>query len=548
MSNLAELGKMRFVQMPTNTNSLYSSLKKKWDKFKSDLRYDWKYPEKYEPGFLMRSFRKVAIVSVAASAVTVGGAMIGNNWMENTYRNLFRNDEYTLNLKPDLEAQRADNVAPLFVGTAEAKRTVAMQEDLLTLSFPLSPAGANGDFHKEDLIALNWFRATLGIPASEFADGRTLRLLAEQAAARRELQGELSTGGSTRQSVLRKSFVNPSLEEKARIREAQAFMTQINLKIGPYKMNGIMDDVMVASVTEFQKKFPGELIPNGEIDFKTMQKLKDAAYQSLVASGMLDDAKKQGLDDISAIINGQQMTMDEVRMLAQKYIRERGAMQFVVEGAMEATQQAGFDFTYIMALGSHESGLKPWAGAGTSSAYGNFQFTDETWLRVFGVHGAKYGYGDLSKKIRGATITGATAAEQKYIMDLRNNPKVAALMVIEFSRDNLALLQSNVGGVIGKTDLYMAHFLGGGGGSKFIREFRRDNTQAAAAMFPEAAAANKTIFYDSTGKSKSLGDIYAYFSRSFPGNQALRMVVPQPKQPLSPVKAAAASAVKVTFS
>lgn len=525
--------------MPNKFKNLYSRWKKKWERFKSDVAFDWKYPKKHEEGFLTRSFNKLAIVSTTATVVAIGGAMIGDNWMEKSYRNVFRDSAYTLQLQTDAANYHAPaNITPLFIGTAETKRTIAMQEDLLTLGYPLSPAGANGEFHQEDLNALNWFRGTLGMATNEFADGRTLGLLAEQASKRRALQGELNNGGSTQQSVLRKSFVNPSLEEKARIREAQAYLTQIGLKIGPHKMNGIMDDVMVASVTEFQRKYPEELIPNGEIDFKTMQKLKNAAYQSLVASGMLDDARKQGLDDLSAIINGQQMSMDEVRKLARDYVRQ-GELQFVVDGVVEATQTAGFDFTYVMALGHHESGGKPWVGAGTSSAYGNFQFTDDTWLRVFGRHGAKYGYGDLSRKIKNGVVSGATAQERQYIMDLRNNPKVAALMVIEFSRENLSSLQSAVGGVIGKTDLYMAHFLGGSGGTKFIKEFRRDNTQDAAAMFPDAAASNKGVFYDSKGKARTLGDIYAYFSRSFPGNQALRMVVPQPPQPsASPPKGA----------
>lgn len=518
--------------MPTSRPSLTAQWKKKLDRFWSDLRYDWKYPKKDEPTFLSRMFRKVALAGVTATAVLGGGAMIGNNWMENTYRNVFRDNPYTLDLKPDLGQQKSDNVAPLFVGTAETKRTIAMQEDLMTLGYPLSPAGANGDLHKEDVIALNWYRATLGIPASDFADSRTLRLLAQHAALRRELNGEINGNVSTEQWVLRKSIVNPSLAEKARIREAQAYLTQINLPIGPHKMNGIMDDTMVTSVATFQKRFPGEFIPNGDLDFKTLLKLKETAYQSLVASGMLDDAKKQGLDDISAIMNGQQMTMDEVRKLSRDYM-QRGAPQFVVEGVASATKEAGFDFVYLMSLAHHESGYKPWVGAGTSSAYGNFQFTDDTWLRVFGTYGGKHGYSTLTAKIRNGQVVGATAQEKQYIMDLRNNPYVAALMVIEFSRDNLNSLQGSVGGVIGKTDLYMAHFLGAGGGAKFIREFRKDNTQAAATLFPEAAAANKNVFYDGNGKPRTLGDIYGYFSQSFKGNQALRMVIAEPKAPLA---------------
>lgn len=516
---------------PSSPNATIAAAKAKIKSLWQDLKYDWKYgsrePEK-PAGFLTRAFKKTLIVSTGASVLALGMSFLGGNAIERTYRSIFRPNPFVLSLTTDTPRSE-DKVAPLFVGTSEVMRTIAMQEDLLTLGYPLSDCGANGEFKKQELTALNWFRASLGMPPSEFADGRTLRLLSEQAQTRRHLQGEFG-GASTKQAVLRKSIVSPSLTEKMRIREVQADLYQLGYKVGACRMNGIMTDQVVASVTQFQEKLTN-VWANGEVDYKTKKSLHDAARKSMADAGLLDNARAQGLDDFSVIIHGQSMSPDELHQTAVRYVKN-GAPEYVVQAVKEAVEKAGFDFNYMMDLTARESGYRPWVGAGTSTAYGSFQFTDGTWLTVFKAYGPKYGYGELTKKISGGKIN-ASPQEAKYIMDLRNDPKVAALMAIEFSKDNLARLQDSVGGTIGKTELYLAHFLGSGGATKFISEFRRDNSQAAATLFPAEAAANKEIFYDAGGKLRTLGDIYTNFARRMTGGQALRMVAAQGQKKLS---------------
>ncbi|MEZ0226885.1 MAG: hypothetical protein ACAH83_20190 [Alphaproteobacteria bacterium] len=516
---------------PSSPSAFVAAVKAKINSLWHDLKYDWKYGSKdaeKPAGFLTRAFKKALIASTGASVLALGMSFLAGNSVERAYRSVFRTNPFVLTLSSD-SPRSEDKIAPLFVGTSEVMRTIAMQEDLLTLGYPLSDCGANGEFRGQELTALNWFRASLGMPKSEFADGRTLRLLSEQAGMRRQLQGEF--GGAARyQTVLRKSIVSPSLPEKMRIRSVQADLYQLGYKVGACRMNGVMTDQIVASVTQFQEK-QDNIWANGDVDYKTQKALHDAARKSMADAGLLDNAKAQGLDDFSAIIHGQSMAADELEQLARRYVKG-GAPEYVVQAVMEATQKAGFDFNYMMDLTARESGYKPWVGAGTSSAYGSFQFTDGTWLNVFKAYGPKYGYSELTKKISGGKIN-ASAQEAKYIMDLRNDPKVAALMAIEFSKDNLARLQDTVGGTIGKTELYLAHFLGSGGATKFIQEFRRDNTQSAAALFPAEAAANQGIFYDSAGKPRSLGDIYANFARRMTGGQALRMVAAQGPKKLS---------------
>jgi len=71
----------------------------------------------------------------------------------------------------------------------------------------------------------------------------------------------------------------------------------------------------------------------------------------------------------------------------------------VVDGLKSASEKTGVSFEFLVAQATRESGLNPSAKASTTSARGLFQFTSQTWLEVFKANGAKYGQGDLAKKI-----------------------------------------------------------------------------------------------------------------------------------------------------
>ena len=98
------------------------------------------------------------------------------------------------------------------------------------------------------------------------------------------------------------------------------------------------------------------------------------------------------------------------------------------------------------------------------------------------------------------------------ILDLRNNPAVSASMAAEFASDNKASLEGSLGRGATGTDLYMAHFLGLGGARSFLKTMQANPGVSGAAMFPAAARANRSIFYDAGGNARSLGDIYQRFA------------------------------------
>jgi hypothetical protein len=61
---------------------------------------------------------------------------------------------------------------------------------------------------------------------------------------------------------------------------------------------------------------------------------------------------------------------------------------------------------------------------------------------------------------------------RQQILDLRNHPETASVMAAEHAADNKARLESSLGREAQPVDLYLAHFLGVGGATKFLAVLR----------------------------------------------------------------------------
>ena len=191
----------------------------------------------------------------------------------------------------------------------------------------------------------------------------------------------------------------------------------------------------------------------------------------------------------------------------------------VLSAIADASKTTGADFSYLMEKASVESGFDPAAKSKGSSATGLFQFIDKTWLSMISQHGAEHGLGDLAQKItvddQGRPHV-ADPAVKKQILDLRKNPMVAAAMAGEFAVDNKEYLQDRLHQVVGKAELYLAHFLGAGKAANFLQEMKENPKEIAAHVFGSEATANKNVFFDkATGQPKTLEQIYAFFSSKF---------------------------------
>ncbi len=457
-----------------------------------------------------RALKKTLLVTAGISIVSLGAAPFIGTSAQDAFRQATKNPAFAVDTAaPDMTNAAARE--PLYIGTTETARTIALQENLLTLGYPLEACGANGVFGMAEQRAVNWFRAAAGLKASEFADAHTEDMIARTANFRRKMQAP-----ETVPATLASGIVQKGLAEKAAIRDLQLDLHQAGYKIGDCMFNGNMNSQTVSALESFQKE--ARIYPvTGAADVSARRSLHDAARSRANEDGVEFIVPQNGLDYLSKALYGQMVSEKDVRAMAIYHIQQGGIPEYIVQAIMEASLQTGMDFSYMMDLAKIESSYKPWSGAGTTSARGSFQFIEETWLRTFRKHGGKYGYQDLVNKMGGAQ-------EKQYVLDLRKDPKISALMAAEFAHDNLDVLKSKVKrGTLGKPDLYLAHFLGATEGARFIIAFRNDPNQSAAKLFAGAASRNAGVFYIN-GREKTLGEIYKTFSGKMTGH-ALRMTV-----------------------
>jgi hypothetical protein len=183
-----------------------------------------------------------------------------------------------------------------------------------------------------------------------------------------------------------------------------------------------------------------------------------------------------------------------------------------VAGAIrQASQATGTSFGYLLATAQVESGLNPQAGAPTSSARGLFQFVDQTWLGTIKQSGAALGYGRyaaaISQSGSGRYVV-QDAAMRQEILKLRNDPTANAVMAGAFTQANAAYLTQKLGRPPSEGELYIAHFLGAGGAARLIGLAASNPGAKAVALFPTAAHANPSIFFDKqTGAARSLAAV-----------------------------------------
>jgi hypothetical protein len=183
----------------------------------------------------------------------------------------------------------------------------------------------------------------------------------------------------------------------------------------------------------------------------------------------------------------------------------------VLAALHQASAATGSDFQFLLGTAMRESGLKPQAKSSTSSATGLFQFVDQTWLGLVKQHGAQYGLGSYA----GAIAQGPdghfavdSPADRQAILALRNNPQVSALMEGEYIKSARSTLQNSLGRDVCSGELYAAHFLGPHQACRLIQLSQTEPQTSAPDEFPQAASANKNVFFHSDGSAKSVREVY----------------------------------------
>src|SRR6476660_422609 len=190
-----------------------------------------------------------------------------------------------------------------------------------------------------------------------------------------------------------------------------------------------------------------------------------------------------------------------------------------VAGAIkQAANTTGTNFEYLLATAKMESNFNPTAAASTSSARGLFQFIDQTWLGTVKEAGAQLGYGayaDAISKSASGTYSVSNPAARNAVMNLRDDPAANSAMAGVLTQSNSFKLTGKIGLRPTDGELYMAHFMGVGGAAKLITN-AEDNPQASGArLFPNAAAANRSIFYDRFGGARSVSEVYSVLTQRY---------------------------------
>lgn len=207
-----------------------------------------------------------------------------------------------------------------------------------------------------------------------------------------------------------------------------------------------------------------EVVP----DFYHQQELD---YTSKVHGAVLDQMFAQADPDLAGVAgyvdaHGDQMTgalKTEVMKRMQGPIQDRLAQSdsasiLSVYGGAKPTEASGGTTGYIDRVRAQESGGSNTARNPRSSATGQFQFTDATWL---GTYKARYGEGGLS---------------DRQILAKRSDAAIQETLMGDLTRKNGNALE-NAGLPVDGGTLYLAHFAGSGGATKALKADRDASVQ-----------------------------------------------------------------------
>lgn len=137
----------------------------------------------------------------------------------------------------------------------------------------------------------------------------------------------------------------------------------------------------------------------------------------------------------------------------------------------------------------------------TSSATGVYQFIDQTWKDVTDNPGVQAvlkanGYDNITP-------------------DLRKDPLASTIAAAALASQNKSILTSVLHRDVSDSELYMAHFMGAEGAAKFLTSYVTNRDASAAALDPDAATANNSIYYTKEGRARTVAQVYDLFTTRF---------------------------------
>lgn len=162
---------------------------------------------------------------------------------------------------------------------------------------------------------------------------------------------------------------------------------------------------------------------------------------------------------------------------------------------MAAANMVGVDPLLASSIAGVESNYRPAARPWSkkeqrflSSAGGYFQVIDGTWKELMGKYAAKYGINPNTTQM---------------------DPRANALLGLEYIRENIDMIKGSVSRGVTDTDVYLAHFLGPYGAKRFLSAPPGD--PAINHVGTDQANANKAIFYDASGRPRTVAAVWKDF-------------------------------------
>jgi hypothetical protein len=192
----------------------------------------------------------------------------------------------------------------------------------------------------------------------------------------------------------------------------------------------------------------------------------------------------------------------------------KGASAPVEAALRRAASATGVDFGFLVRTAERESGFNAGARASSSSAAGLFQFVDQTWLATLKRHGSEHGYARYAALIEEGADGRFRVSDpeaRRAVMELRYDAHASSIMAGELATDHAAYLRGRIGREPTGGELYAAHFLGPINAARLVEAMQGSSQAPAASLFPDAAAANRGVFYRA-GQPVSVGELYANLS------------------------------------
>ena len=104
---------------------------------------------------------------------------------------------------------------------------------------------------------------------------------------------------------------------------------------------------------------------------------------------------------------------------------------------------------------------------------------------------------------------------QLEVLALRLNPGLSTLMMAENIKRNLQTLSDRTGQEPGRTELYLAHFLGADAAVTFLKTLDEEPATIASDIFPKQAAMNPGVFQNRKRQPRTVAGVYRWFDSKF---------------------------------